>query len=81
MASLAERFEAKVDRSGDHHLWLGAKVAAPRYMLATAGEDAAALGVATLPIYAVFAPVPNVLLKRSRGPAVGLDSTPEPAGG
>ncbi len=24
MASLAERFEAHVDRSGDHHRWLGA---------------------------------------------------------
>jgi hypothetical protein len=25
MPSLRDRFEAKVDRSGDHHLWLGAK--------------------------------------------------------
>ena len=24
MASLAERFEAQVDRSGEHHRWLGA---------------------------------------------------------
>jgi hypothetical protein len=24
MASLVERFEAQVDRSGDHHHWLGA---------------------------------------------------------
>jgi predicted NBD/HSP70 family sugar kinase len=39
------------------------KVAAPRYLLATAGADAAALGVATLPIYEFFAPAPQVLLK------------------
>jgi hypothetical protein len=25
MASVAERFESKVDRSGDHHLWTGSK--------------------------------------------------------
>jgi integrase len=27
MPSLAERFEAKVDRSGEHHLWTGARLA------------------------------------------------------
>jgi hypothetical protein len=27
MASLGERFEAKVDRTGEHHLWLGSKKA------------------------------------------------------
>jgi integrase len=27
MLSLAERFEAKVDRSGEHHLWTGARLA------------------------------------------------------
>lgn len=25
MTSLRDRFEAKVDRSGDHHLWTGSK--------------------------------------------------------
>ena len=25
MASLVDRFEAKVDRSGEHHLWTGSK--------------------------------------------------------
>lgn len=44
----------------------GAKVMVPRHMLATAGADAAALGVATLPIYEVFAPAPRVLLKQPR---------------
>jgi predicted NBD/HSP70 family sugar kinase len=39
------------------------KVTAPRQLLATAGADAAALGVATLPIYEFFAPAPEVLLK------------------
>ncbi|HET7456030.1 MAG TPA: ROK family transcriptional regulator [Gemmatimonadaceae bacterium] len=40
------------------------KVATPRLLLATAGVDAAALGVATLPIYSFFAPAPQVLLKQ-----------------
>src|SRR5207247_11048964 len=39
------------------------KLAGPRYLLATAGADAAALGVATLPLYEAFAPAPQVLLK------------------
>jgi predicted NBD/HSP70 family sugar kinase len=41
------------------------KVAPPRLLLATAGSDAAALGVATLPIYQFLAPAPQVLLKQS----------------
>jgi predicted NBD/HSP70 family sugar kinase len=40
------------------------KVAGPRHLLATAGVDAAALGVATLPIYEAFAPAPQVLRKK-----------------
>jgi predicted NBD/HSP70 family sugar kinase len=39
------------------------KVSVPRHFLATAGVDAGALGVATLPIYEIFAPAPRVLLK------------------
>jgi hypothetical protein len=27
VAPLAERFEAKVDRSGEHHVWMGARQA------------------------------------------------------
>jgi predicted NBD/HSP70 family sugar kinase len=42
------------------------KVSVPRHILATAGVDAGALGVATLPIYEIFAPAPRVLLKRRR---------------
>lgn len=42
------------------------KEAWPRHILPTAGVDAAALGVATLPLYNVFAPAPQVLLKQSR---------------
>jgi predicted NBD/HSP70 family sugar kinase len=34
-----------------------------RHLLATAGVDAAALGVATLPLYQFFAPAPQVLQK------------------
>jgi predicted NBD/HSP70 family sugar kinase len=44
---------------------IAGKVAGPRHLLATAGADAAALGVATLPIYEAFAPAPHVLLKQA----------------
>lgn len=37
----------------------------PTLQRATAGEDAAALGVATLPIYDYFAPIPRLLMKRN----------------
>jgi predicted NBD/HSP70 family sugar kinase len=44
----------------------------PRLRIARAGVDAAAMGVATLPIYAAFAPAPSVLLKTAQGePASG----------
>lgn len=43
---------------------IAGKLAGPRHLLATAGADAAALGVATLPIYEAFAPAPRVLLKK-----------------
>jgi predicted NBD/HSP70 family sugar kinase len=36
----------------------------PQLLLATAGKDAAALGVATMPFYASFAPVPWLLMKQ-----------------
>jgi predicted NBD/HSP70 family sugar kinase len=38
----------------------------PKHFLATAGADAGALGVATLPIYSIFAPEHTVLLKQRR---------------
>ena len=41
------------------------KLSGPRHLLATAGADAAALGVASLPIYEAFAPAPQVLLKKA----------------
>ena len=47
------------------------KVSVPRHFLATAGVDAGALGVATLPIYEIFAPAPRVLLKDRRGGSKG----------
>ena len=50
---------------------IGGKVTAPPHLLATAGVDAAALGVATLPIYELFAPAPQVLLKPRRDEATG----------
>jgi predicted NBD/HSP70 family sugar kinase len=45
---------------------IGGKITAPRHLLATAGVDAAALGVATLPIYEIFAPAHAILLKQRR---------------
>ncbi len=54
---------------------IAGKVTAPRHQLATAGVDAAALGVATLPIYVIFAPAPQVLLKQGKSQSpVGLNS-------
>ena len=45
-------------------LRLAGKLTTPRLLKATAGVDAAALGVATLPLYEFFSPVPQLLLKR-----------------
>jgi len=50
---------------------VGRKVSVPRHFLATAGVDAGALGVATLPIHEIFAPAPRVLLKDRRDAAIG----------
>lgn len=38
----------------------------PDLLIATSGQDAASLGVATLPLYASFAPIPKLLLKQPR---------------
>ena len=54
------------------------KVSVPRHFLATAGVDAGALGVATLPIYEIFSPSPRVLLKRRRPLAAAPSATPRP---
>ena len=53
---------------------VGGNVTSPRHFLATAGVDAAALGVATLPIYEIFAPTPQVLLKKRRNPGATIGS-------
>jgi predicted NBD/HSP70 family sugar kinase len=47
------------------------KVDVPRHFLATAGADAGALGVATLPIHEIFSPSPGVLLKARRSEGGG----------
>lgn len=46
MATLAERFEAKVDRSCDHHLWTGAKKADGTGVLKVKGKVTTAHRVA-----------------------------------
>ena len=54
---------------------IGNKVTAPALLPATAGADAAALGVATLPIHEFFAPAPRVLLKQGKhGQPTGLNA-------
>jgi predicted NBD/HSP70 family sugar kinase len=37
----------------------------PKFLTATAGEDAAALGAATLPMFDLYAPQPHVLIKKN----------------
>ncbi len=59
---------------------IGGKVTAPHHLLATAGVDAAALGVATLPMYEIFAPAPQVLLKQRRNPRTAGSAMPKAAG-
>ena len=59
---------------------VGGKVTAPRHLLATAGVDAAALGVATLPMYEIFAPAPDVLLKQRRDPGTAASTMPKAVG-
>ncbi|HYD54997.1 MAG TPA: ROK family transcriptional regulator [Gemmatimonadaceae bacterium] len=52
---------------------IGEKESTPRLLLGTAGGDAPALGVATLPIYEFLSPAPQVLLKqRKQRPLGGL---------
>ncbi len=54
---------------------MGGKVTGPSLLPSTAGADAAALGVATLPINEFFAPAPRVLLKQGRrGQPTGLNA-------
>lgn len=56
---LLERLEVLLPQ-----LRIDGRLRSPQLKAATAGSDAAALGVATLPLYASFAPVPAVLSKR-----------------
>ncbi len=42
------------------------KTTRPEFQIASAGIDAAALGVATLPLYTSFAPLPKLLMKQHR---------------
>jgi len=68
LAALIDRVAARLPSRR-----IGEKTTAPRHLLATAGADAVALGVATLPIYDVIAPAHQVLMKQSRGrPEQGL---------
>jgi hypothetical protein len=46
VATLEQRFEAKVDRSGEHHLWTGSKVASGIGKLKVHGRSVTAQRVA-----------------------------------
>ena len=57
------------------------KVAGPQQLLARAGVDAAALGVATLPFYEFAAPAPQVLLKQGDASGAARLTPPRSAAG
>lgn len=58
--SLVERLDALLPA-----MRIEGKTPRPQLRCATAGSDAAALGVATLPLYTSFAPAPRLLMKQS----------------
>jgi predicted NBD/HSP70 family sugar kinase len=58
---LLSRLIAHLDEALDQHSWEG--VARPSVRAGTIGSDARALGGALLPLYAAFAPDPDVFLK------------------
>ena len=66
VSALMDRVSAR--RPGRHI------VTSPRHLLATAGLDAAALGVATLPIYEALAPSTRLLLKQARTVPMALQA-------
>lgn len=67
--------EALIDRLQDRlqKLRTGARPDVARLRQASSGEDAAAMGVATLHIYDLFAPAPSLLQKTKTDSLVGLD--------
>lgn len=54
-------------------LRISGKAEVPALKPATAGKDAAALGVATLPLYEFFAPAPSLLQKKRRNGQPGTE--------
>jgi predicted NBD/HSP70 family sugar kinase len=58
---LLSRLMAELENALDHHSWEG--VHRPSLLAGTIGADARALGGALLPLYAQFAPDPEVFLK------------------
>jgi predicted NBD/HSP70 family sugar kinase len=58
IAELMDRTQRRIP-----HYRVRGKVSSSVYRMATAGADAAALGVATLPIHEYFAPAPRLLMK------------------
>src|SRR5690606_19445926 len=58
---LMERLERQLPA-----LRMSGKTSVPTLRYATAGADAAVLGVATLPLYSSFAPTPRLLMKGVR---------------
>src|SRR5699024_2283053 len=61
-STLAERFEAKVDRSGAHHIWTGSRVADGSGKLKVGGKAVSARRIAWEPAHG---PVPSGAVVRS----------------
>jgi len=59
--NLLERIKSKLP-----HLHIHEKKSLPKLLPATSGFEAAALGVAILPLYTRMAPLPNVLMKSNK---------------
>ncbi|MEY2686135.1 MAG: hypothetical protein RL375_333, partial [Pseudomonadota bacterium] len=68
---LQSRLIAEIENALDTHSWEG--VTRPSVLSGTIGSDARALGGALLPLYAAFAPDPEVFLKGA--PASGARTT------
>lgn len=68
--ALIERLRAHL-----HDLRTDARPAVAALQQASSGEDAAAMGVATLPIYDLFAPAPDLLFKKQGTQSAPLSSS------
>lgn len=62
--AILEDFRSGIQQRLDN-MRIAEKSTGPDFLTATAGEDAAALGAATLPMFDLYAPQPQVLIKKN----------------